>query len=297
MRHVIPISGKDSLCTALVQMARDDSLPYEFIFLDVQMELPETYEWLDQVEKQLGIKIVRLGKSLEDVIAHHNILPSMHMRFCTREAKIQPMLKYLGKDDQVTQYLGIRADEGVRAEGWAAAAPNVTNKFPLIECGIDLHGVYEILGAKCVLPPTFFWQRLYDLVWECTPDVGREYILKCRPWIKQHLFAGRSRSNCFMCFGQRLYEWVWLSDVHPDLFVKAQEMEQEYGHQPDRVRKGSYYWRADGQPLWRVRERAAEIIKKRALDVREAVRRGVYSVKEDELDVLAVKSCGAYCGK
>lgn len=32
MRHIIPISGKDSAATALVQMAREPSLPYESDF-------------------------------------------------------------------------------------------------------------------------------------------------------------------------------------------------------------------------------------------------------------------------
>src|SRR5690349_3150665 len=106
MRHIIPLSGKDSAATALVQLAREPHLPYEFIFCDVQMELPETYAWLAKLEKTLGISIVRIGKSLEEVIAEQNMLPSQNRRFCTKYGKIFPMRDYIG-DDEATQYFGI----------------------------------------------------------------------------------------------------------------------------------------------------------------------------------------------
>ena len=64
MRHIIPISGKDSLATALVQTTRYPNLPYEFLFNDVGCELPETYAWLDAVERKTGWKINRVGKCL-----------------------------------------------------------------------------------------------------------------------------------------------------------------------------------------------------------------------------------------
>ena len=67
MRHIIPISGKDSLTTALVVMNDTHTLQkldLEYIYNDTGAELPETYEWLSKVENQLGIKINRIGKDL-----------------------------------------------------------------------------------------------------------------------------------------------------------------------------------------------------------------------------------------
>src|SRR5438128_1813225 len=90
MRHVITISGKDSAAAALVQLARAPDLPYEFVFCDVEMELPETYAWLAKLETTLAIKIVRIGKSLEGVIAEQNMLPSQNRRFCTKYGKVFP---------------------------------------------------------------------------------------------------------------------------------------------------------------------------------------------------------------
>lgn len=48
-RHVIPISGKDSLCTALIQTTRQPDLEYEFLFCDIGSELPQTYQWLSEI--------------------------------------------------------------------------------------------------------------------------------------------------------------------------------------------------------------------------------------------------------
>jgi hypothetical protein len=42
MRHIILISGKDSLATALVQIQRSPDLPYELVHNEVKWDLPET---------------------------------------------------------------------------------------------------------------------------------------------------------------------------------------------------------------------------------------------------------------
>lgn len=68
MRHIIPISGKDSLATAIVQTTMHPELCYEYIYNDTYAELPETYDWLNSVEKKMGFSIQRIGKSLKDVI-------------------------------------------------------------------------------------------------------------------------------------------------------------------------------------------------------------------------------------
>lgn len=113
MRHIIPISGKDSLCTAIVQTAKEPDLSYEYIFNDNGSELPETYEWLNRIEEIAGIKISRIQSNLEDIIKSTKVLPSPKMRFCTSKSKIKPMEKFIGKD-VFTIYIGLRADEPQR---------------------------------------------------------------------------------------------------------------------------------------------------------------------------------------
>lgn len=100
MRNIIPISGKDSLTTALVVMNDTHTLhksDLEYIYNDTGAELPETYEWLSKVESKLGIKINRIGKDLTTIIENTGMLPSAKARYCTRQAKIEPMDDFIGK--------------------------------------------------------------------------------------------------------------------------------------------------------------------------------------------------------
>jgi len=46
-RHIMPISGKDSLATALFQLAYEPDRPYEFMFNPTGAELPEVFTWLE----------------------------------------------------------------------------------------------------------------------------------------------------------------------------------------------------------------------------------------------------------
>jgi hypothetical protein len=54
IRHIIPISGKDSLATALTQIAKEPNIGYEFMFNPTGEELPEVFVWIEKVEKYLG---------------------------------------------------------------------------------------------------------------------------------------------------------------------------------------------------------------------------------------------------
>ena len=113
MRHLIPISGKDSLTTAIVQRIHEPDKDYEYFYNFVGLEPPEVSIWLDKIEIYLGKPILRIGSDLKAIIYAQGILPAPRTRFCTRMAKIQPMQKYIG-NEEVTLYYGIRADEQYR---------------------------------------------------------------------------------------------------------------------------------------------------------------------------------------
>lgn len=286
MRHIIPISGKDSLATALVQSARDPSLEYEYFFSDVRTELPETYAWLDEVERETGWTIRRIGKNLEDQIEHNGFLPSHKARFCTRQCKIEPMEKWLSESDAVIYY-GLRADED--RVGFRARSDNLRPAYPLREMDIDLRGVWTILDAQELLPPPFFWPALHQRVEDL---IGPEdtWTPQLKPWERHMLFAGRSRSNCFFCFYQRQYEFVWLYDAHPDLFEKACEIERTTGGD-------EYTWR-DGYKLEDLPERRDEILDRRARKVAKRItsrKQGTLFGGEQRL--IDTVSCGMHCGK
>ena len=294
MRHIIPISGKDSLATAIVQMHRAPSLPYEFLFCDVAMELPETYAWLDNVERRLGIEIVRIGKSLEQVIAEQNMLPSAHRRFCTKYGKIFPIRDYLG-DDDATQYIGIRADED-RVGG--TFPDNITPIYPLVECGWKLEEVYNLLESRGFTPPSFFWQRMKDAVTSrCDRETLRLLSQDIPWWRHDELFAWRSRSNCYMCFYQRRYEWVGLLEHHPRLFDRAEAIENRYGRiHNNETRVKDFYWSKD-LPLSLIRERSGQIFDNRAKVILKTLQEMQQGLLFPVHEPLALTSCGIYCGK
>lgn len=293
LRHVIPISGKDSAATAVVQMAREPGLPYEFIFCDVRMELPETYAWLSRLEQTLGISIVRIGKSLEEVIAEQNMLPSQGRRFCTKYGKIFPIRDYLGRAEAV-QYFGIRADEAGRAG--LKPPPNTQARYPLVELGLTIRHVYRLLGDRGIMPPDFFWRRLYETVLKRSPHL-KPTVDRLSPWDRAAVFAWRSRSNCFMCFYQRRYEWVGLLEHHPELFARAEAIEHDYGTGDRRPCNDEFSW-IQGLPLPELRRRADEIFAHRV----KRVRAGLADLAqgrlfEEEHEPIAAVSCGLYCGK
>jgi phosphoadenosine phosphosulfate reductase family protein len=293
-RHIIPVSGKDSLATAIVQAARRPDLEYEYIYNDTRAELPDTYAWLDKVESTMGIKISRVGKNLETIIYEQEVLPSPRMRYCTKYAKIYPMHDYIGKDEAVL-YIGIRADEDRAGK---EEKKNIAVSYPLKEMGINLALVYRIVGDKGLLPPTFFWKRLHDAVRaQLGPDAF--VVDELAQWVFDRAFAWRSRPNCYFCFYQRRYEWIGLLEHYPALFDRAEKIEAEVGESDNR--EHPYFWISEELPLSRMRERAEDIFQTRVDALCKLLRKRLQKELFDEtlIDALdmAGTSCGLYCGK
>lgn len=195
-RHIVSLSGgKDS--TALAIFLRDKIPQLEYVFCDTHHELPETYEYLDRLEAFLERKIVRLNaqRGFDHWLDIYNgVLPSAQARWCTRKLKIEPFEAYVG-DDQVWNYIGIRADE--RRNGYISTKPNITPVYPFKDYGLVLSDIERILEDSGIgLPGYYEW---------------------------------RQRSGCYFCFFQRTGEWIGLKERHPDLFEKAKKYESERG--------------------------------------------------------------------
>lgn len=293
LRHIIPISGKDSLATAIIQTAKQPELDYEYIFNPTGAEMPEVFEWIDRVGDYFGKEIVKVGNNLEDIIVnkYNYFLPSQRARYCTKESKIWPFVDWIGGKDAIAYY-GIRADE--KREGFNnSTSPNITPSYPLQEAGIGLEGVYIIVNKVGLKPPTFFWKRMYERVCQKLGFDPKDYLPE---WIFDMLFAGRSRANCSFCFNQRYYEWVWLLEIHSDIFWHAASFE-------DKGSEGTFTWSSNQKSLKQIADERERIFEKRANQIVKAIRKfGQTKLFEDEgqreiFDVLAVKSCGIFCGK
>lgn len=293
MRHIIPISGKDSLATAVLQTTKDNSLDYEYVFNPTGAEMPEVYDWIDKVEKYFGKKIHRVGENLEEIIKYkyNYFLPSQRSRYCTKEAKIQPFVDWINGDECMAYY-GIRADE--KREGFNnKTSKNIQPKYPLQDAGINLEGVYIIVNSVNLKPPTFFWESMYKRVNE---KLGFDSKKVVPEWVFDMLFAGRSRANCYFCFNQRYYEWVWLIETHPKLFWHAEKFEHEGS-------KDVYTWSSNQKSLQQISDERERIFEKRADIICKSINKFIQlRLFEDEdrdkhLDILQVKSCGLFCGK
>lgn len=286
MRHIIPISGKDSLATALFMNVHEPR-EYEFFYNDNGAELPETYAWLDKVESKKVWNITRVGSDLTEIIRGEGFLPSPKKRYCTRKSKIEPMENWIGSDEAVIYY-GLRFDES--RVGYRGMKKNITARIPLHENRIDIRGVWAIVSAAGLLPPSFEWPALYKRVQEKEPEPAGGYE-KINPWQRHILFSGRTRPNCFYCFYQRQYEYVWLYDTHPDLFEKACRLEREVGAE-------GYTWR-QGYSLSELIQKREQIIERRADEIVQIIlKRRQNDLFGDAGDTeLALTSCGLLCGK
>lgn len=291
MRHIILISGKDSLATAIVQIAREPSLPYELVHNDVGWDLPETLEWLLKVEAYFERPLIRCGDDLTEVCLQENCLPLPFRRFCTKLAKINPLNDFLGKSE-CTVYFGLRADEPERTGYVVPPKQPMTVRYPLRDVGIGIEEVWAICHDAKLMPPAFHWEWMERRVRELLG--ADQYLLdNLKPWERQSLLAWRSRSNCDRCFYARQYERIGLWEHHPDRYEDACQLEERLCHRQEHT------W-VRGFRLRSLPQRAADIKEKRAKKIVKFLRtRQVQSLFDDDEqpDELAATSCGLLCGK
>lgn len=289
MRHILLISGKDSLATALVQIEREPWLPYELVHNEVGWDLPETLEWIQRVGTHLSRPIIRCGDDLTEICIEQNCLPTTWRRFCTKYAKIKPLNDYLGKSP-ATIYFGLRADEPDRL-GYDAPSHQIP-RYPLRETGIGLSGVWEMCQSADLLPPQFRWAWMESRVRSVLRD--DVFLLdNLQPWERASLLAWRSRSNCDRCFYARLYEKIGLYEHYPERFEDACRLEERLCHRTEHT------W-AKGYRLRDLIPRAEQIKEKRARKIAKYLRSKLQlAIFDDEplIDELALTSCGLLCGK
>ena len=230
VKHVLGLSGgKDSSALALYVKETCPDLEVEYFFTDTGYELPETNEFIDQLEEKLGY-IHRLnaralnnieGRGEKDfshmLKEHGNYLPSQRDRWCTVQLKLKPFERwldsYINEGYKIKNYVGIRADEPERV-GYMTIEKPIESIFPFREDGIVKSDIVNILQRNGLELPAYY------------------------EW--------RSRSGCTFCFYQRKIEWVKLLEKHPDLFEEAKAFEKGEGNT---VTGEKFYWMGQGQPL------------------------------------------------
>ena len=171
---------------------------YRFVFTPTGNEFPALFEHMGTVRMRVGPERFKVlaRESLTACIRRNKMIPNFRARFCTRELKIIPYANYLGElieqGSQVVSCVGIRFDEPERETGDYLGLPGIEQRFPLREWKWSLKEVREYLASQGIVIP--------------------------------------DRTDCAMCFYQRIGEWWNLWKDHPEMFAEALALEKEFGH-------------------------------------------------------------------
>lgn len=128
---------------------------------------------------------------LLDLIRRQEMIPNFRARFCTRMLKIEPAQLWLREHAPCTYYVGLRFDEPDR-EGMYDDMAGVTMAFPFREWEWTVDDVWSYLNGKAIKIPR--------------------------------------RTDCKLCFYQKLVEWKRLKNSDPDGYGQGVSIEREMGH-------------------------------------------------------------------
>lgn len=194
--HVVALSGgHDSTALAFLLKEQYPEVPFNYVCTPTGNELPAMFaHWL-YLGERLGRRLVPImGGTLSGVILEEKMLPNFRARFCTRRLKIEPYRKFLIEQaalGPIVSYVGLRADEEGRAGGAYSDIDGVQMRFPLREWNMGEDEVQAML-------------RRFNVV---CPD----------------------RTDCAICYHQRLGEWFELWRDHPEQYAKGEFLEAQYG--------------------------------------------------------------------
>ena len=202
-KHIVSMGWGVNSTAMLVYLVQND-LPLDgAIFADTGGEIPETYQYIEEVGKPYlethdipywTVKAPEAG-TLEETCLRRKVIPSRKWRWSTRDFKVYPIHRFYGRElgGQINQYLGISYDELHRMK--QNGEPDITNIYPLVDARITRSG--------------------------------------CRLIIQEAGLAQPVRSGCYFCPFAPLSRWDWLLKTHPDLYLKSIEMEENSKHFPE----------------------------------------------------------------
>jgi len=193
--HIVALSGgKDSSALAL-RLQEIEPRNYVYICTPTGDELPEMEDHWQCLSRLLGQPILRLRDpkfpTIYDLIREFKMLPNWRARWCTRILKIETSQMFYDMVKPAVIYVGLRADEETR-KGNKLFDENIEQRFPMKEWGWGISDVRSYLDKKGVVIPR--------------------------------------RTDCAMCFYQRIGEWWNLWHDHQEIFQRIADLENEIGH-------------------------------------------------------------------
>lgn len=194
MKHIGAISGgKDSVCMAVLLTEQHPEIPFTWVCTPTGNEPPAWYAHMRALRDRIGpITPIMYPGGLGGLIKQWNALPNWRQRWCTRVLKIEPFAAYLMQNAPARFYVGLRADEEAREGGDYAQVPNVEMVFPLREAGMDKPAVIKFNADRGIVIP--------------------------------------SRTDCMVCFFQRLIEWYELWRDNLAAYLEGEAWEAATGY-------------------------------------------------------------------
>jgi 3'-phosphoadenosine 5'-phosphosulfate sulfotransferase (PAPS reductase)/FAD synthetase len=229
--YIVAVSGgKDSAATALWAL---DTLPRDrlrFAFCDTGAEWPETYDYLNYLERELAIEIERLkpgdrplpptksgkpresmahGKSLFDCARLRGKWPRPRYRFCTTYLKQWPLRLYADEFENPLQLEGSRREESKRRskyDPWTNGGSNTVNN-PFLK------------PAPPSFRPVLEWTECQ--VWD---------YLRAHGILPNPMYNYATRCGCWCCIMGKRQEVFNFCRLHPEIAQIAADLEVEINH-------------------------------------------------------------------
>lgn len=188
-RQIVALSGgKDSTAMALA-LSFFEIGNYEFVITPTGDELPEMDAHWAKLEELIGMKLHVINpRTLMGLIVEQKALPNHRSRWCTRLLKLEPYYGWLGTVGEAISYVGLRADEESRPGMLFPDVGSVTMDFPMRRWGWTIEDVTTFLAFLGVTIP--------------------------------------ERTDCAVCFWQKLGEWYLLWRDHPDRYDRGVALEE-----------------------------------------------------------------------
>lgn len=117
MKILVSFSGGKDSQACLIKAAQQYGVNrIEAVFCDTGWEHPLTYKHIEDVCKQMGVKLTILKSKFNfvELAKYKKRFPSTNARFCTEELKVKPMIDYvLSLGDSCVVIQGIRSRESL----------------------------------------------------------------------------------------------------------------------------------------------------------------------------------------